>query len=158
EFLADPERVVVSDTSDTVVEERVDPRRSFAGYDERSKWDSLQTGYFLCYSLWNALTAPFLLSYPGVSAREIDAHQEGDETWRRLHVTFPTSIATHSPEQVFYFDESGMQRRLDYSLEVDGGRPMSEYTHDPKTVDGIVAPSRRRTLLRQEEGKDADRV
>jgi hypothetical protein len=158
EFLADPERVIVTDTSETVVEERTDPRLSFAGSGAHAEWDSLQTGYFLCYSLWNYLTAPFLLGYPGVEVHEIDPHQEGHETWRRLHVTFPASIATHSPEQVFYFDKSGMQRRLDYSLEIDGGIPMVEYTHDPKTVDGIVAPTRRQTLPRQEDGKGGNRA
>jgi hypothetical protein len=33
--------------------------------------------------------------------------QEDGQTWRRLKVTFPSRIATPSPEQTFYFDQQG---------------------------------------------------
>lgn len=39
--------------------------------------------------------------------------QEG-ETWRRLIVSFPPDIDTHSPRQTFYVDASGLLRRHDY--------------------------------------------
>ncbi len=35
-----------------------------------SRWDALQAGYFLSYAMWNYLTTPFLLTYPGSRARE----------------------------------------------------------------------------------------
>jgi hypothetical protein len=152
EFLVDPEHVIVTDASETVVDKRIDPRASFAGYDATARWDTLQTGYFISYALWNYLTEPFLLSYPGVEAREIDPWQESSETWGRLHVTFPRAIATHNPEQVFYFDESGMQRRMDYAPEVNGGAPIAHYSYDPRTFDGIVAPTRRRLRRRLADG------
>jgi hypothetical protein len=152
EFLVDPERVKVTDAGQVAVDERADPRASFAGYDALTPWDTLQTGYFLSYALWNYLTEPFLLSYPGVEAHEIDPWKEGNETWRRLRVSFPAAIATHNPEQIFYFDESGMQRRLDYAPEVEAGTTIAHYTYDPRTYDGIVAPTRHRLRRRLEDG------
>ena len=68
---------------------RTNLRSSYAGYDLYSPWDALQVGYFLSYGMWNYLTTPFLLTYPGVQAREISPWQEDGQTWRRLHVTFP---------------------------------------------------------------------
>jgi len=152
EFGVGPEHVVVKDLEGEVVDERTDPRASFAGFGVTSRWDLAQTGYFVGYALWNYLTEPFLLSYPGVEAREIEPWEENGQTWRRLHATFPESIATHHPEQVFYFDENGMQRRMDYAQQVNGNAPVAHYTAEPKTFGGIVVPTRRRVRRRLEDG------
>jgi hypothetical protein len=69
-----------------------------------------------------------------------------------LHVTFPKIIATRNPEQVFYFAEGGMQRRMDYAPEVNGNAPIAHYTGEPKTFGGIVVPARRRVRRRLEDG------
>ena len=50
--------------------------------------------------------------------------------------------ANHNPDQIFYYDEKYMQRRLDYSPQVTGRPPIAHYTHDPKTFDGFVFPTR----------------
>lgn len=152
EFAVDPEHVVVTDGEDTVVDERTNPRASFAGYDVTSKWDVLQTGYFISYAIWNYLTEPFLLTYPGVEAQEIAPWEEDGETWRRLRVTFPESIATHSAVGVFYFDVEGMQRRMDYDPVVNGNAPTAHYTYEPRTFGGIVVPTRHRVRRRLEHG------
>jgi hypothetical protein len=152
EFSGDPEHVVVRDLEGTVVEERTDPRASFAGYDMNSKWDIPQTGYFISYSIWNYLTEPFLFTYPGVEAHEIEPWEENGGTWRRLHVTFPRTIATHNPEQVFYFDDAGMQYRMDYEPAVNGNALVAHYTDEPRAFDGIVVPTRRRVRRRREDG------
>jgi hypothetical protein len=117
-----------------------------------STWDLTQTGYFIGYALWNYLTEPFLLAHPGVEAHEIEPWEESGQTWRRLHVTFPDSIITHNPEQVFYFDEGGTQRRLDYAPQVNGNIPIAHYTGEAKTFGGIVVPTRRRVRRRLEDG------
>jgi len=152
EFGVDPEHVVVRDLEGAVVEERAGPRGSFAGLGVTSGWDLIPTGYFAGYAIWNYLTEPFLLSYPGVEAHEIEPWQENGQTWRRLHVTFPKIIATHSPGQVFYFAEGGMQRRMDYAPQVNGNAPIAHYTGEPKTFGGIVVPTRRRVRRRLEDG------
>jgi hypothetical protein len=155
ELYAAPERVVVTDREGAVVEERTTPRSMFAGSDMTSRWDMLQAGYFIGYALWNYLTEPFLLSYPGVEAHEIDSSEQEGDTWRRLRVTFPETVATDNVEQVYYFDSTGIQRRKDYDLEIDGNVPVAHYTDEPKTFDGIVVPTARRVRRRMEDG-DAD--
>ncbi len=152
EFGTGPDHVVVRDVEGDVVEERTDPRASFAGLGVTSAWDLAQTGYFIGYALWNYLTEPFLLAYPGVDAHEIEPWEESGQTWRRLDVTFPDSIVTHSPQQVFYFDGGGEQRRMDYVAEVSGSAPIAHYTSEPKTFGGIVMPTRHRARRRLEDG------
>jgi hypothetical protein len=152
EFGVDPEHVVVRDVEGDVVEERTDPRASFAGLGVTSAWDLTQTGYFIGYTLWNYLTEPFLLTYPGVETHEIEPWEESGQTWRRLRATFPDSIVTHNPEQVFYFDQGGAQRRMDYVLQVDGSVPIAHYTGEPQTFGGIAVPTRHRVRRRHEDG------
>ena len=102
--------------------------------------------------MWNYLTAPFVFVAPGVRAHEIEPWQEDGETWRRLAVTFPETIANHNAEQVFYYDDQLRLRRMDYSPDVTGSPPVAHYTHESKTFDGFVFPTRRRVLLHDADG------
>jgi hypothetical protein len=111
-FDTDPERVVLQTADGQTVDSRTSPRFSYARHDLNSPWDALQVGYFLSYGMWNYLTTPFLLTYPAVQTRETTSWQENDQTWRRLHATFPPEITTHSVEQVFYFGDDGQLRRV----------------------------------------------
>ncbi|WP_406373839.1 hypothetical protein OH781_40510 [Streptomyces sp. NBC_01550] len=77
------------------------------------------------------------------------------ETWRRLKVRYPNHIATHSREQVFYFDRDGLLRRHDYDAEVSGSGPAAHYVTDHKEFNGIVVPTTRRVYLRQPDGSRA---
>jgi hypothetical protein len=147
-----PERVVVYTRDGIVVDRRDDPRASFAGYEVTTPWDALQVDYFISYACWNYLTAPFLFTYPGVETEELEPWQEHGETWRRLHVTFPQSIATHSKEQVFYYGSDFMQRRMDYAVEINGDVLVAQYQYEPKTFEGLVLPTQRRVHRRSPEG------
>jgi hypothetical protein len=66
---------------------------------------------------WNYLVEPFLFTYPGVTATEIEPWHEDGETWRRLAVTFPAELPNHNPRQTFYYgddllrDEAGIADR-----------------------------------------------
>lgn len=149
-----PERVTIQTRDGRVVEERQDPRASFPlPFDPAATpWDAIQVAYFTGAAIWNYLTAPFVFTYPGVDAREIDPWSEGGQTWRRLAVAFPKTIANHNAHQVFYYDEAFMQRRMDYSPDVTGNPPVAHYTHDPRTFDGFVFPTRRRVHLHDAGG------
>jgi hypothetical protein len=148
----DPERVDIRAADGRVVQERTEPRASFAGLGLTSPWDALQTGYFFGYAIWNYLTTPFLFTCPGVRSREIEPWQEGGQTWRRLHVTFPDSIATHGREQVFHYDTDGLLRRHDYEVDINGGVAIAHYTDDHTTFDGFVFPTRRAVRRRNPDG------
>jgi hypothetical protein len=153
-FDVDPERVTIRNGDGGVIEERRWPRDSFPSEFNPSatRWDAVQVAYFASAAMWNYLTEPFGLASPGVQATEIEPWEEDGETWRRLAITFPASNANHNPDQVFYYDERFMQRRMDYSPHVTGSPPIAHYTHDPKTFDGFVFPTRRLVHRRHPDG------
>ncbi len=144
----EPDRVAVETDHGQVLESRRDPRAAFAGHRRETPWDNLHLVYFSGYALWSYLTAPFLFRMPGFHSEEIEPWNEGGEEWRRLKVRFPFSIASHSAEQVFYFDRHGLLRRQDYTAEVLGGLPGTHYTCEPKEFGGLVFPTRRRAYAR----------
>jgi hypothetical protein len=151
-FEVAPERVTIESADGGVVARRLDARRAFKGFIRSTPWDILHLGYFVGYGLWNYLTAPFLFTYPGVETREIDPWDEAGQTWRRLHVTFPASIATHNPRQVFYFDADGLQRRMDYVTEILGSTLVGHYTAQQRSFGGLVVPTWRRVFRRNPDG------
>jgi hypothetical protein len=83
-----------------------------------------------------------------VVATEIEPWHEAGQTWRRLRVRFPASIATHNPEQVFYFDSTGLQRRMDYVTEILGSTLVGHYSSQYRSFDGLVVATRRRIFRR----------
>jgi hypothetical protein len=134
-----------------------DPRTSFPRAESLAPWNRIQVGYFLSYAVWNYLTAPYLFTYPGVRTREIAPWTEEGRVWRRLEVTFPDSIATHCPCQVFYFDQTGLLQRMDYQVEVSGGAPAAHYVANHLSADGFVFPTRRLVYPRRGDNA-ADRT
>jgi hypothetical protein len=119
-FEVDPERVTIESTDGRHLEQLVDARSAFKGFTRATKWAAVHLGYFIGYAFWNYLTTPFLFTYPGVEAREIEPWKESGQVWRRLKVTFPASIATHNPQRIFYFGDDFLQRRMDYVTEILG--------------------------------------
>ena len=147
-FDAATDRVTMQTLDGEQVETLVPARAAFKGMLRNSAWDALHLGYFLGYACWNYFTTPFLFAYPGVQAGEVEPWREAGQTWRRLHVRFPPGIATHSPDQVFYFDSLGRQRRMDYVAEVNGSTLVGHYTSRYKTFDGLLVATRRRVFRR----------
>jgi hypothetical protein len=158
-FDVDPERLAIQTASGKVVEERADPRSSFPPFDlQTTKWDAIQIAYFTSAANWNYFTQPFSFTYPGVQVSEIEPWREGDETWRRLAVHFPPNNANHNSDQVFYYDQHFMLRRMDYAPDVTGSAPVAHYTDDPKTFDGFVFPTRRHIYRRGDDGTADQRL
>ncbi len=104
-FTAD--RVAVETSDGTVVEELTDPRASFAGHVLTTPWTRLQLAYFSGSAMWTYLAEPLSLTFPGVQTEEIASASENGRKFRRLRVTFPSSIATLSTEQVLYIGDDG---------------------------------------------------
>lgn len=151
----EPQRVAIETTDGRLVEERLQPRDSFAGHRVDTPWDRLQLAYFAGYAMWTYLTTPFLFTMDGVASEELEPWHENGETWRRLKVTFPPAIATHSTVQTFYFDLEGMIRRHDYDADVLGGVPAAHYVHEYQEFSGILVPTRRQVLGRNADGTAA---
>jgi hypothetical protein len=131
-----------------VLESRADPRPAFSGLPglrRNLRWDALDSTYFAGYAMWNYVTTPYLLTREGVEVREGEPWGQDGEGWRRLEVTFPSGLDTHSPDQSFYFDSRGLLRRHDYVAEVVGGWARgAHYCADHVEADGLTFPTRRR--------------
>ncbi len=155
----EPERTTIETDDGRVIDSRRDARSSFADHVRETPWDDHHVIYFSGYAIWTYLTTPFLLRMPGFEAEEIDPWHEGDEQWRRLRVTFPTTVPSHSAEQVFYFDATGILRRHDYTADVIGGMPSANYASEPQTFGGIILPTKRRVYARRPDNTPVlDRV
>ncbi|WP_179857991.1 hypothetical protein [Streptomyces sp. OK228] len=133
--------------------ERTSPREAFAGHGPDTPWDQLHVLYFAGYVMWNYLTAPYLLTCPGVAVEGLEPWQEGDESWRRLRATFSDALATHAREQIFSYNTAGLLRRHDYAADVLGGAPAAHLCEKHATVSGLVFPTHRYVLPVQEDAR-----
>ena len=135
----------------------VDPRRPHVRFDRlgtfegahgrppgmarRLRWTDQDVVHFAGYALWGYITAPFALASQGVTVEEIAG--------RRLRVTFPPELPTHSRKQTFHLAEDGRITRLDYTAEVFGPWARAEnhcLVHE--RVDGLLFATRRRVVPR----------
>ncbi|MEW2491264.1 hypothetical protein [Streptomyces sp. NPDC048411] len=149
----EPYRQAVMTSDGALVTERLNPVASFDGLTRESPWDELQVAYFASEANWNYFTAPFVFTRPGFLAEEIDPCEEEGQSWRSLRVTYPDDIVTHTRRQTYHFDESGLLRRLDYSVDILGGGDAVHYPSDYRDFDGILVPTRRRVYARDGSGR-----
>ncbi|QIQ01038.1 hypothetical protein [Streptomyces liangshanensis] len=147
-----PDRVTVEQADGTALLTRDQPRKAYPVFEAHARWDALHALHFAGYGLWNYLTAPLLLTVPGVGTEELDPVEVNGERWRRLRVTFPESVVTHSSPQTWYFGEDGTQRRLDYAPHALGGLPAAHLTEAHRSVSGLVFPTHRYVLPRPPGG------
>lgn len=50
----------------------------------------------------------------------------------------PEDNRNHNADQVFYFGDTFMQRRMDYSPDVTGKPPVTHYLYDHNIFDGFL--------------------
>jgi hypothetical protein len=149
-FFFTRDRVWIERLDGTITEDRRSPRDAFAGHKRETPWDHLHLLYFIGYAIWNYLTAPFLFTRDGFTVRELDGITENGEDLRVLEVHFPPDIPAHTAVQKWYFDKTGILKRIDYTTDVLGG-VAAHYTFDEKNVDGIIIPQLRRVVRRTDE-------
>jgi hypothetical protein len=140
----EPLRVVLQRGDGTLIDAREDPERSFDGHQLQTPWDDIHLAYFTGEALWTYLNTPFLYTWPGFVTEEIAPIEADGETWRRLEVTFPDRIKTHTRQQVSCFGPDGLLRRHDFTIDIVGGATGMLYATDYRDVDGIVIPATRR--------------
>lgn len=151
--IVQPRRVAIETDDGVVVEELNEPRVSFAGHQVETPWSRLQLAYFAGYAMWTYLNLPFALARQDVQREELSQWEESGEHWRRLKVTFPDVIATHSKEQTLYFDQNGQLKRHDYDVDISGGSSAVHYTSEYQTFSGLMFPTRRRVFPRLPDGQ-----
>jgi hypothetical protein len=140
-----------------LINARRNARAAFAGFNglrREFRWDALDAAYFAGYAWWNYLSTPMLLTRGGVTLAEGDIWEETGERWRRLEVSFPADIHTHSQRQTFYVDTAGLIRRQDYVAQPIGRwAHAAHYCDDHRQFAGLVFPTRRRVLPRRPGGR-----
>ncbi|WP_020071203.1 hypothetical protein [Paraburkholderia caledonica] len=141
----EPFRTAVKRSDGVVLEELDNPRGSFK---PDTPWSGAQLAYFAGYAMWTYLTLPFSLLTDGVRCEEAGSLSEDHQTWRAVKVTFPESYVTHSTEQVLYFDDNGLIRRHDYSVDIAANGTAAHYLYDHREYGGIVFATRRRIYPR----------
>jgi hypothetical protein len=140
----EPDRTAIVADDGEVLEARFSPRESFNGHTLMTAWDAQHLAYFTGYAMWTYLTTPFLFELSGFNTEEIAPWEEEGEIWRRLKVTFPAWIHSHSREQIFYFNAAGILCRHDYSVDIMGGTASANYASEPKSFGGLIVPTKRR--------------
>jgi hypothetical protein len=139
-----PERVTLEMPKGRLYQERNQPETAFAGQSLQTPWDPLHVAYFHGEALWTYLNTPFLYAQPGFVAEEIGSIEVDGEQWRRLKVTFPDHIRSHTKEQISCFGPDGLLRRHDYTVDILGGATGLNYAYDYREVDGLQFFTKRR--------------
>jgi hypothetical protein len=140
----EPNRIVIETADGTPIEARDNPEDSFAGQQRDTPWNDIHVIYFVGEALWTYLNTPFLYTQPGFTTEEIAPIQAEGETWRRLKVTFPDHVKSHTKEQISCFGPDGLLRRHDYTVDILGGATGLNYALDYRDIDGIIVPTKRR--------------
>jgi hypothetical protein len=139
-----PDRIVIETENGALIESREDPEKWFEGQKRETPWDEIHVAYFVGEALWTYLNTPFLYTRPGFITEEIASIHVDEETWRRLKVTFPDNVKSHTKEQISCFGPDGLLRRHDYTVDILGGATGLNYALDYRDVDGIIVPTKRR--------------
>jgi hypothetical protein len=148
-----PGQLTLQTLDGIIVEQRDQPADAFVGHTLESPWDLLHVAYFASEALWTYLTSPFLYTYPGFESREIEPWKENGEVWRRLEVTFPDHIESHTRKQITHFGPDGLMRRHDYTVDILGGATGANYVSDYREVQGLMMPTKRRIYAYDEAGQ-----
>jgi hypothetical protein len=140
----EPNCIVSEKLDGTLIEARDNPEKSFEGHQRETPWDDIHVAYFVGEALWTYLNTPFLYTHDGFTTEEIPSIEVEGETWRRLKVTFPDDVKSHTREQISCFGPDGLLRRHDYTVDILGGATGLNYASDYRDVDGIIVPTKRR--------------
>lgn len=106
------------------------PESTFEALTAETPWEDVHIAYFSGEAFWTYLTTPFLYTYPGFATEEIEPWNENGEIWRRLKITFPDYVKSHTKEQVSFFGPDFLLRRHDYTVDILGGACGANYATD----------------------------
>ena len=140
----EPQRIVIRHIDGTPITDRDNPEQSFVGQQRETPWDDIHVIYFVGEALWTYLNVPFLYTQDGFVTAEVAPIEIDGEVCRRLQVTFPDHIKSHTRTQISCFGPDGLLRRHDYTVDILGGATGLNYASEYRDVGGIVIPTKRR--------------
>jgi len=142
----EPGRVLIESADGRQLDANDNPRKAFEGQTLQTSWDDVHVAYFSGEAMWTYLNLPFLLAQPGFETKEISSIQPEGEPWRRLEITFPVKVRSHTRTQICCFGPDGLLRRHDYTVDILGGSQALNYASGYRNVDGIIFPTTRRVI------------
>jgi hypothetical protein len=148
-----PQRAMIETLDGQPVSTLDDPRPTFSNHSFETPWSTEQLAYFVGTAMWTYLTQPFVLSLPGFHTEELEPLTQDETRLRRLQVTWPDYLATHSTTQTLYFGDDGLLARHDYEVEIVAGAPAAHFLTDFQAIEGIVMPTKHRIYPRDENGE-----
>ena len=146
-----PSRIVIKSEDGTLIAARDDPETSFVGHQRETPWDDIHVIYFVGEALWTYLNTPFLYARDDFATQEISPVDVDGETWRRLQVTFPDDVSSHTRSQISCFGPDGLLRPHDYTVDILGGAAGLNYATAYRNVDGIIIPTKRRIYAYEDD-------
>lgn len=148
----EPGRQRIHTSDGVLVAERRDSAAAFRGSTRVAPLDEFQVAQVAGEAGWTYFVAPFIFTRGDFVTEETWPWREDGRVWRALLVTFPDSLVTHSRQQTYYFDDTGLLRRLDYTVLHPGGGPAAHYPSHYREFDGIMVPTRRVVYDRNPDG------
>ena len=139
--------------SGEVLETVDDPKGAMAQLAYDAPWTAMDAAYFASEAWWTYLTAPFLFTEPGFRVEEVEPFVEEGVAYRTLKVAFPDDVDSHTAEQFFHYDDSGLLFRHTYTVDILDGATGANYPSRYETVDGIVVPMVRRIYGYGDDGQ-----
>jgi hypothetical protein len=117
-------------------------RTTFDGLAKYRRWSPLDSLYFFGYALCTYFSVPFILpELPVVGMRRVTVQ---GKPLTGVTVAFPEGFPTHSEHQTFFFDDTGLLRRHDYSADVVGSWATgAHFSEDYEEVNGLHFARRR---------------
>jgi hypothetical protein len=107
-------------------------------------WNNLHLLYFLGYALWNYINTPYLFLWKDFKIEVLPEIKIGGKFLHNLEVVFPDVIPSHCSKQNFYFTETGLLQRLDYTAEIFGSFLTGAHIcEDHKLFNGFSFPTHR---------------
>lgn len=134
-------RMEMRSASGGVLEAIDDPKDAMARLDYGAPWNALDAAYFASEAWWTYLTAPFLFTYPGFLAEEVEPFVEDGVTYRTLKVGFPDDVDSHTAEQFFHYHDDGLLFRRHDSAVVGGSPIESEFACRGRRADAEAIAS-----------------
>jgi hypothetical protein len=149
-----PKVLAIDSVEGGFVETQYNPRSSFAEKQIDRPWDDFQLAYICSYSIWNVVTQPFLFASAGFEVLELQPHEVGKETIRRLEISYPPHVPGHAPKIVCHVGADGIMRWQEFRFDLLNASVTSvlkDFVH----VQGIRFASRR-TMYRSTELEKSD--
>ena len=136
-----PGGVAVEDRHGRILQERREPDKECLELTLLTPCDDLIIAYYCGSLIWHNIAAPFVLAGPAFQLNELSSWQEGAESLRRLRAMLPFPHFAPFNDQIIYFDQVGLRRRVDVQIAHNVGTAIALCFRAHQSFSRIVIPT-----------------